>query len=254
MLRSRRPCSEFQACWRAAAGCLLLGLLTARAQAQRPTASIVGHLVDRQTHSPVEGAHVRLTWTGRSAIADSAGRFELKNLAPGMGLLQARAIGYRIGSWAVTLAEGSEVSDTFELDAVPVELSELLVPGEPNQDWRSPEAFERRRKRGGGYFVTEQMLEQQRPNSLVEVLRTVPSVQTSCNIRGCIVYMARSTRGCSPEYFLDGYPATLATGPEFPIQAIRGIEVYPDEFSVPVEFQRVNLRCGLIAIWTRIDR
>ncbi len=254
-LQSRNISSEFRRSGYAALGCLLcIGILSFPAEAQQRTASIVGHVVDRQTGAPVQGAHVRLTWTGRSAIADSAGRFELKDLAPGMGLLQARAIGYRIGSWAVTLDAGAEVSDTLELDAVPVELAELLVPGKPNDDWRSPEGFERRRARGGGYFVTEKMIEEQRPNRLVDVLRTVPSVQTNCNIRGCSVRMVRSTRGCSPEYFLDGYPATLATGPDFPIQAIRGIEIYPDEFSVPIEFQRIDLRCGLIAIWTRMDR
>ena len=232
---------------------VLVGVLPALAEAQQ-RASIVGHVVDRQTRAPVQGANIRLPWTGRSAMADSTGRFELKDLVPGMGLLQARAIGYRIGSWAVTLAEGSAIADTFELEAVPVQLSELVVPGKPSEDWRSPEGFERRRHQGGGYFVTEQMLQQQRPNALVEVLRTVPGVLTSCNYRGCIVRMGRSTRGCSPEYFLDGYPATFATGPDFPIQSIRGIEVYPDEFSVPIEFQRINLRCGLIAIWTRMER
>lgn len=232
----------------------VVGLAVPNAQAQQPAASIVGHVVDRQTRAPVQGAHVRLTWTEKSAIADSAGRFELAGLVPGMGLLQVRAIGFRIGSWSVTLASGSVVADTFELDAVPIELSELVVPAKPSEDWRSPEGFERRRHRGGGYFVTEEMIRQQRPTALVEVLRTVPGIDTNCNIRGCVVRMVRSTRGCSPEYFLDGFPATFATGPEFPIQAIRGIEVYPDEFSVPIEFQRIGLRCGLIAIWTRMER
>ncbi len=148
----------------AALSLLAPGPLIPSARAQgNATASIVGHLVDRQTRSPVQGAHVRLTWTGRSTTSDTAGRFELKDLVPGIGLLQARAIGYRMGSWAVTLAEQSEVSDTFELESVPVELSELVVPARPDDDWRSPAAFEARRRKGGGYFVTEEMLRQQRP-------------------------------------------------------------------------------------------
>ena len=82
------------------------------AQAQEPTASIVGHVVDRQTRAPVQGANIRLTWTGRSAIADSAGRFEMTGLVPGLGLLQVRAIGFRIGSWSVTLAGGTRAAAT----------------------------------------------------------------------------------------------------------------------------------------------
>ena len=240
------------------AACLaLLGLAAlspTRAAAQRRTASIVGKLVNRETRAPVEGALVRLTWTGRATTTDSGGWFELRDLAPGVGLLQARAIGHRVGSWAVTLAEGTALADTFEVEAVAIELSPMEVEGKPSEDWRSAEAFERRRRRGGGYFVTEQQILEQRPNTLVEILRTVPGVLTSCSYRGCAVRMGRSTRGCSPEYFLDGFPATLATGPDFPIQAIRGVEIYPDEFSAPIEFQRINLRCGVIAIWTRMER
>jgi hypothetical protein len=234
---------------------LCLATLSAtRAAAQGRTASIIGRVVNRQTRAPVEGALVRLTWTGRAATTDSTGGFKLTDLAAGVGLLQARAIGHEVGSWAVTLGEGMVLADTFELDAVAVELSPLEVVARPNEDWRSADAFERRRRKGGGYFVTEQQIQEQRPNTLVEILRTVPGVNTACSFHGCQVRMARSTRQCSPEYVLDGYPASLAVGPDFPIQAIRGIEIYPDEFSTPIEFQRINLRCGVIAIWTKMER
>jgi hypothetical protein len=242
---------------RAVQAALLLSfasLSPGRSAAQRPTASIVGQVVERQTGAPVEGALVRLTWTGRAARTDSAGRFELGNLMPGAGLLQARAVGHRLGSWAVLLAEGTVLTDTLELEAIPVELSELVVPGVPQDDWRSAEGFEQRRRKGGGYFITEQQILQQRPNSLAEALRQVPGVLTVCGFRGCQVRMVRTRAGCAPDYFLDGFPATLATGPDFPIQGIRGIEIYPDEFAVPSEFQKINLRCGIIAIWTKMER
>jgi hypothetical protein len=225
-----------------------------RAVAQVRTASITGLVVNRETREPVSGALVRLAWTGRSAVVDSAGRFELKGLAPGAGLLQIRAIGYLIGSWAVRLAEDADVSRTFEMDAAPVVLPEMLVPTSPVDNWRSPQGFEQRRSKGGGYFVTEEQLKQQHPITLVEVLRTVPGVMTSCSYEHCTVLMARSTPPCSPEYYLDGFPATLAMGPDFPIQSIRGIEVYGDQFSTPIEFQKSGLHCGVIAVWTKMER
>ena len=226
----------------------------AAAQHRASSASIVGVVRDRETHVPVPGAIARLEWTGKSVAVDSDGRFELRGLAPGPGLLQIRAICYQIGSWAVNLAESTVVSRTFEMDEVPVVLPELNATTTPVDDWRSPQGFEVRRQRGDGYFVTEQQLKEQQPRTLAEVLRTVPGVYTFCTSYGCRVLMLRSTPPCTPEYFLDGYPASLAVGPDFPIQGTRGIEVYGDAFAVPNEFQKLGLRCGVIAIWTRIGR
>jgi hypothetical protein len=232
-----------------------VGALVGRpAAAQERTSAIRGVVVNRQTRAPVEGALARLTFTDKAATVDSAGRFELTGLHPGVGLLQVRAVGYRIGSWAVRLGADAAVSDTFELEPVAIRLPEVVVPGAPDDNWRSEAGFEARRRKGGGYFVTEEQLRQQRPLTLVEVLRTVPGVMTACNYNGCQVRMSRSPRPCSPEYFLDGYPATFATGPNFPIQGIRGIEIYPDAFSAPIELQRIHLQCGVIAIWTRMRR
>ena len=241
---------------RAAVAALLVlaGLPASRAAAQRTSASLVGVVRNRQTGAPVEGAIARLAWTGRSVAVDSAGRFELAGLKPGTGLLQIRAIGYVIGSWAVTLAEDKVVADTFEMDAVAIELPPLEVLERPVDNWRSPEGFEQRRRKGGGYFITEQQIKEQQPLKLVELLRTVPGVYTACNYGGCRVVMERSTPPCPPVYYLDGFPATLATGPDFPIQGIRGIEVYGDALSTPSEFQQSGLRCGIIAIWTRMHR
>jgi hypothetical protein len=227
-------------------------VMASHATAQPNTSAIRGVVVNRQTRAPVEGALARLTFTDKSATVDSSGRFELTGLHPGAGLLQVRAVGYRIGSWAVRLSAAEALSDTFELEPVAIQLAEVLVPGRPDDDWRSAAGFEARRHKGGGYFVTEEQIRQQKPLTLVEVLRTVPGVMTGCNYNGCQVRMTRSPRPCSPEYFLDGYPATFATGPNFPIQGIRGIEIYPDAFSAPIELQKIELRCGVIAIWTRM--
>jgi len=224
------------------------------ALAQARTASITGMVVNRETREPVSGALVRLAWTGRSAVVDSAGRFDLKGLAPGAGLLQIRAIGYVVGSWAVRLAEGDVVSKTFEMDASPIVLPEMLVPTTPPDNWRSPQGFEQRRRKGDGYFVTEEQLKAQHPITLVEVLRTVPGILTNCTYNQCTVAMVRSTPPCTPEYYLDGFPASLAMGPDFPIQSIRGIEIYGDQFSTPIEFQKNGLQCGIIAVWTKMER
>ncbi len=63
--------------------------------------------------------------------------------------------------------------------------------------------------------------------------------------------MSRSSRRCRPEFYLDGFPASLATGPNFPALGVKGVEIYLSPVETPPEFQRPNLRCGVIVIWTR---
>ena len=242
-------------CLAAVAVPVALASLPARtAVAQQTTASIVGVVRNRQTGEPVSGAVARLAFGGRSVSVDSAGRFQLTGLRPGAGLLQIRAIGYSVGSWALTLRENGTVSDTFDMDPVPVVMEPLTVAGTALEDWRSPAGFERRMQKGEGYFITEAQIKVQHPLTLVELLRQVPGVYTVCHYFHCDVFMDRTSPPCQPDYFLDGYPASLSVGPDFPIQGIRGIEIYGDPFIAPVEFQKIGLSCGVIAIWTQMGR
>jgi hypothetical protein len=82
------------------------------------------------------------------------------------------------------------------------------------------------------------------------VIRTIPGIYTACRGSRCTMIFQESGKPCGPEFFLDGYPATFATGPTFPLSQIRGIEIYKSRSDVPPEFQRPGLNCGVIAIWT----
>lgn len=216
------------------------------------TTSISGVLVSRENRLPVEGVRVAVLGTPLAVATDSAGRFELIGIPAGVRVLQARAIGYIVASWLLELSEGQSFRDTFDLEPRVVTVAAVTVTADP-RDWRSEAAFERRMAHGTGVFLTRADIQQRRPANLADLMRGVPGVLTHCsNPRTCTVRMIRSTRQCSPEYFLDGYPATFATGASFPINiaSIRGIEVYRNQFEVPPEFQKINLTCGVIAIWT----
>jgi hypothetical protein len=63
--------------------------------------------------------------------------------------------------------------------------------------------------------------------------------------------MTRAPRGCRPEFFLDGFPASFSTGPNFPMRGVLGVEIYRTASETPVEFHRPNLMCGVIAVWSR---
>jgi hypothetical protein len=236
---------------------LLLGLAAASpAWAQRRGAGdLSGRIVNGLTREPIPGARVQLMGTRVAAFTDSAGGFEMDGLPSGKPItFEARAVGYRMGRFEVTLPADLLIDRVFELQPVTLALDTLSVAATPNNNWRSTDAFESRRRRGIGYFVTQEMIQERQANSVKDLLVVVPGVWTSCRAGRCDVQMLASGKNCLPEWFLDGHPATNAVGPDFTAQRVRGIEVYRSLFEVPPEFQRSNLRCGVIAIWTDMER
>ena len=235
---------------RAALACaaLLIGTTSLAAQ----TATVGGTLINRESRSPVEGARVNIVGTGLVASSDAQGRFQITGVPAGVRVMQVHAIGFSIGSWVVQLTEGQNLHQSFDLSPRTLEVEGVTVSGlDDGTNWRSEQSFEQRRQHGHGFFITREQIQQRNALNMADLLRTVPGVMTTCsNGRNCTVRMERSTRQCQPEYFLDGYPATFSTGPNFPVQQIRGVEIYRDYFEVPAEFQRPNLQCGVIAIWT----
>jgi hypothetical protein len=214
------------------------------------TAVVAGSLVDRTSRLPVEGARVAVLGTGLGASTDPAGRFELTGVPSGVRVVQIRAIGYAVGSWMVELGDGQVLRQVFELEARAIQLDSITVTAIAHEGWRSEAGFDERRARRIGFFLGRQEIQQRQANTIGDLMRVVPGLMTTCNGRNCVIRMQRGTHNCQPEYFLDGYPATFATGPNFPIAQIRGVEIYRDRFETPAEFQRPNLQCGVIAIWT----
>jgi hypothetical protein len=231
-----------------------LALAPGSAQAQTPrrgAGSLAGRILNQLTREPVGGARIQLVGTRVAIFSDSAGRFGMDRLPSGEVSLEVRAIGYRMGRWQVTLPVGTTVDRVFEMEPLTVGLDTVTVETTPNTNWRNETGFDLRRRRGIGYFITRADIDNRQAAILNDLLIIVPGLYSSCGGGVCRVQMMASGRNCSPEWFLDGHPATNATGPDFPVQTIRGVEVYRSLFEVPPEFQRSNLRCGVIAIWTR---
>lgn len=226
----------------------------ARAQ-RRGDGDLSGRIVNALTREPIPGARVQLVGTRVAAFTDSRGGFAMEGLPSGRQIaFEARAVGFRMGRFELTLPSGIAVDRVFEMQPVTVALDTLAVATTPNDNWRSTEAFELRRRRGIGYFITKDIIQERQANSVKDLLVIVPGVWTSCRAGVCDVQMLASGKNCVPEWFLDGHPATNAVGPDFSALRIRSIEIYRSVFEVPPEFQRSNLRCGVIAIWTDMER
>jgi len=223
-----------------------------RLLAQEPVnAILVGHLIDRQSGTAIVGASVVILGWSLEAGSDSGGRFTYTGLRPGSYMLQARAVGYTVTNWVVRVGEAEEQHRTFPMAPLAVELDPVTVEGHPSFAEQRRIEFEQRRAAGRGYFITANDIERVNASTIGQVLRSVPGIRAICNSAGCTMRMARSPRNCFPEYFVDGFPATLSTTANLPTVGIIGIEVYRSLSETPQQFMRSEQMCGAIVIWTR---
>ncbi len=216
-----------------------------------PPGAIRGQVFSRETQAPVAGAAVSLTGTPLATTTDSLGQFALTDLALGVFLLEIRAVGYATASWRLTLKPGKVFAHRFEMDLLPYQLPEVVVKGKEPLAVRRFADFERRRRAGMGYFLTQEQIERTSPTTLIEVLVTVRGVKQVCLTNDCIAIMARSPPGCYPQYFLDGHESTPYFARNTPPQDVRGIEIYRGSSETPGEFIGSNSGCGVIVIWTK---
>jgi len=234
--------------------CALLPLpLPIPAPAQQRLATISGRLIDQDSRAPVGGAMVALMGTRFGVTSDSAGQFSQGGLLAGIYVVQVHAIGYSTASWVLRVAPGDAVSQVLELERLPVQLAPVVVERRPGFAEQRMREFERRRTAGRGYFLTEQEIAHANPRTLGDLFRSVPGVRMQCrgSTAGCRLRMARAPRECSPDYVVDGFPATYSTSLDMPTVGIIGIEVYRTLSETPLDFLRTDNVCGTIVIWTR---
>jgi hypothetical protein len=217
----------------------------------RDSSAIVGQIVARQTRDPLASAQVAVLGTERTTTADSSGKFTLTGLGPGTLRIEIRAVGYAPGFWRIPLTSRQVVARVFELDPLPYELPEVVVKGRQPLAQRRYADFERRRRTGMGYFLTQERIERGNPSALIDVLVTVRGVEQVCLSNDCKAKMVRSPPGCYPQYYLDGQESSAYFARNVPPRDVRGVEIYRGSSETPGEFLGTNSGCGVIAIWTK---
>ena len=84
----------------------------------KPTKTVIGKVIDRKSGKVIEGAHVHLKGTGRSALTDSKGEYTIDHLPVGDHQLVTSTTGYDTTTFSVSIKELSPV----------LEVSSSLVP------------------------------------------------------------------------------------------------------------------------------
>jgi hypothetical protein len=136
---------------------------------------------------------------------------------------------------------------------------------------------ERRKNRTSGYFINDSILRKEDGRPLGNVLAAhAPGVQVKqVSSANFLLKSPRCTSGGQPDLYLDGvplahfedvrwpipkprnrnapidardYPMDLS---QFQVSDLAGVEYYPDNATMPVEFSRTSAGCGALFLWTR---
>jgi hypothetical protein len=135
----------------------------------------------------------------------------------------------------------------FETEASTFRLPDLAVEEAPNL----PPDFLRRKQEGRGRYFSREDIERRNPNTVGDLLRTVPGMRLDCRGPICRAVLARaSTRNCQPSYWMDGIPTDPSVVWLQPPRDLDGVEVYSGPSETPPELER-NSSCGAIVLWTR---
>lgn len=222
-----------------------LALLPPALSAQR-LGSITGTVRTSANGPAIEGSRVALVGTTLITTTNARGEFAFHGLTPGKYVIQASAIGYATLSSPIEVKPLETLEIEFEVDPEAARLPDINVEEAPNL----PADFVRRKSEGGGRYFTRADIERRNPNSVAELLRTVPGVRIECRGVECRAVFSRAPRNCPPAYFMDGAPVHSSFIWLQTPRDLDGVEVYSGPSETPPELNRFS-SCGAIVLWTR---
>ena len=218
---------------------------------------ISGRVVDT-AGKPIFGAAISAISTNNGTVSDSAGRFRVQNLQPGLVFVRVRKIGYLSEYFPLQTEAGRIATLTVKLRPASnaPSLARVEVRADARRDSRMVGFYERMRL-GNGIFVEREELLRRNASNISEVLRGRNGVNIIRDSNNNPVVFGRNLTGagyCAMGVLIDGVFVST-TGMSIDqlanTQDVRAIEVYKTGPAVPAEFQRRETDCGAVVIWTR---
>lgn len=224
----------------------------------RRGAARVSGIVRAPSGGLLPGARVALRGTDIETVADAAGAYTLIDLPGGTQTLEARAIGFVPIARSITLSSKRALRFDVRFDSAARILQTVEVKGEVVYD-RGTREFLDAKKRGFGFFIDRETIENRQPFNTSDLLRSAPGVTVynggppgsgaNIQIRGS----SNFNGACQPGIVVDGMRLAGDAG-DIDLLArpedIAGMAVYRGPSEVPAEYQSGS-SCGLIQIWTR---
>jgi hypothetical protein len=240
----------------------------------RPT-RILG-VFDETNGTPIQGVEVTDMLTGTSAVTTVTGTVNLAFLTPGGSEIRIRKVGYEVQTMDVAMTP----RDTTAITVVLKRVTELptVVTRDSARHFISPSlrAFEERRaSHTAGYFIDEKTLRKEdgRPLGNVLVAHAPGANVRQLSSANFLLKSPRCSNGGQPDVYLDGVPLAHVPDPRWPkprrarntpdpgddpfdlsqfqVSDLAGVEFYPDNATMPVQFSGTAKGCGALMLWTR---
>ena len=256
------------------AAVLLLGVVVAMPlEAQRRGNSVLSGIVLTDVGGiPVVGAEVAIPREQLSVITDSVGAFRLTRIPAGVHEVIVRRLGYTLMTHSVTFSGEDEARRNFFLNR-PQTLDTVTVEARSTIS-----SFEENRKLGLGKFLTRAELAKLENVAFYNVIRQMNGVAitpsgatnaqwvTSARPRpgagrepSEVDSLMRSARTkCYSNVYVDRmlmysgkHKEPLFDLTMIPTSQIEAVEWYSGAASLPMEYNRGDVRCGVLVIHTR---
>lgn len=232
-------------------------LAPARLPAQHGGGAIIGTAVTADRGETVRALEVRLENLDSGAIdtttTDSIGTFSFSGVAAGRYRLWVAGVEElrRAGTASVDSGEVVEVRVTVSRPTFVVEDLQVTVR---TPRWRKRlTGFERRRRRGIGYFLGPEEIGEARARQSTDLLRKVPGLRVgSDGTPEVSVRVGRTIRECEPTIWINGHQLMDYNFNDIPVDGLLAVEVFRGRSEVPARFLVPGGgQCAAIVAWIR---
>jgi len=237
------------------AAAIILAFRSSSIEAQTGQGDVSGLIVDA-SGTAIVGVRVSLPNGSAAAVTDERGHFRLAHVPEGTAMIAARRLGFSPFDTSLSIGAGTRPGIRIVMTALPIALPMVQVNEHHTASDERLAGFYARIGKRGGHFITREQIDRRITYRLGDLLSEVPGVRILTARGGPRVVAFRGAgSGCSPLFFIDGFPATAGAFDVDMIDAssLEGVEIYPSLSSVPPELlgPRSLDRCGVVALWTR---
>lgn len=226
-----------------------------------PTNLLTGRVLT-PSGEPVGRVQIQAMGTTILTLTDEAGRFALRDLAPGPYFVRARKVGFEPVVFTATLGVVDSLEASVRLTPLlginANRLDTVRVSAEYDRMSRRLRGFEERRANIRGVFIDREEVAMRKPQLLSDLLRGRANITVQRNgVDDTQIFGTRisiSSGYCPLALILDGTLINTNGGRMdnfVPVDMVAAIEVYTSGVSVPGQFARPETDCGAVIVWTR---
>lgn len=235
--------------------------------------AVTGRVLDVVTDSAIVLARVRLLDSAGVAllytVSDDRGWFLLAAPGPGKYYLHAESGFYKERlDGPLLLAAGDTALISYHLEPDPAGLDPIIVEARSRRIALQRAGFYERERTGLGRFLTREKIEARPARYITDLFAAMPGVtlvrgqfgRREVIFRGGTRIATGGLDACYPRVFIDGMMRALGgstpTGLDDLIRPdeVEAVEVYRSTAEVPGQYGGAMAGCGVILIWTRVER